>query len=97
MLAVTESAATAIRELLDENDLPEDASLRISGEIDENQEARLELGFEPPSEGDQTVSESGVNVYLDAAAVAALDDKVLDAEAHGDHVHFSIGEQQQAG
>jgi iron-sulfur cluster assembly protein len=95
MLTVTETAASAIKELLEENDLPEGAGMRITGEIDENQEAHLELGFDAPSEGDVTfTTDSGVNVYLDEAAAAALEGKVLDAEPHGDHVHFSIGEQQ---
>jgi len=94
MLQVTEAAATAIKDMLAQGELGS-GGLRISAELDENQEPGLHLSFEPePQEGDQTLEEHGATVYLDPAAADALDDKVLDAEAHGDHAHFGLLDQE---
>jgi Fe-S cluster assembly iron-binding protein IscA len=49
-----------------------------------------------PAEGDQVVDEDGTRVFLEPAAASLLDDKVLDAEKHDDHFHFSLGEQGPA-
>jgi hypothetical protein len=42
---------------------------------------------------DGVIREGGVVVFLDPTAAELLDDKILDAHAHGDHVHFSLDEQ----
>ena len=56
--------------------------------------AELDLGLaDGPEAGDETVEQDGVRVYLDRPASELLSDKVLDAQRHGDHVHFAIGEQ----
>jgi Fe-S cluster assembly iron-binding protein IscA len=95
MLTISENAAAAIRDLLDNMELGEEAGLRISAELDENQQPGLHIALaEAPEEEDVTVSEHGVNVFLDPAAADALDDKVLDAELHGDHAHFGISDQE---
>ncbi len=39
------------------------------------------------------MTEYGANVSLAPSAAAVLDDKVLDAELHGDHAHFGIEDQ----
>jgi len=90
-LKVSETAADVINEMIVEAELPEGAGLRITVEgADE-----LSLSVEPEAqEGDTTTQDHGVNVFLDSAAADALDDKVLDAERHGDHAHFSIEIQQ---
>jgi iron-sulfur cluster assembly protein len=94
MLQVTEAAADAIKNMLAEAEMDQ-GGLRISAELDENQEPGLHLGFEPePQEGDQTLEQHGATVYLDPAAADALEDKVLDADAHGDHAHFGLLDQE---
>ena len=86
-LTLTGSAAEAIRQMLGGYA----GGLRISAEADEEGRPGLHLSFAPePEEGDETITQHGVDVYLDPSAADALDDKVLDAEAHGDHSHFSI-------
>jgi iron-sulfur cluster assembly protein len=96
MLKLTESAAAEIKSLLKHAELSEGAGMRIVAEADENGEPGLHLSFEPePTEGDQTVTEHGVNVFLDPSAADALDDKILDAHAHGDHSHFAIEDQAE--
>jgi Fe-S cluster assembly iron-binding protein IscA len=95
-LQLTEAAAAAIKDLLDEAELPEESGLRVSAEMDENAEPGLHLSFEAgPQDEDEIVTEHGVNVFLDPSAEAFLADKVLDAELHGDHAHFAV--QNQAG
>jgi iron-sulfur cluster assembly protein len=93
-LRLTEAAAAAIRELLEKGELGEEAGLRVTAELDENAEPGLHLSFEPePGEEDQVVRSHGVNVFLDPSAAEYLEDKVLDAELHGDHAHFAVTER----
>jgi Fe-S cluster assembly iron-binding protein IscA len=93
-LKLTEAAAAAIKNLLEEAGAGEDAGLRVTAEMDETGKPGLHLGFEPePGEEDQVVTEHGVNVFLDPSAAEYLEDKVLDAELHGDHAHFAVAKQ----
>jgi iron-sulfur cluster assembly protein len=93
MLVVTEQAALAIRDILAEHDLGHGGGLRIAGTA-EGDDATLEFSVaEGPEGGDAVVTEGGVSVFLDEVAAAALDDRTLDVEEHGDHVHFSLEEQ----
>jgi iron-sulfur cluster assembly protein len=94
MLTLTKDAAAAIRHMLAGFDLPDDGGLRISAELDEQKQPGLHLSFAAePEAGDQTVSAHGANVFLDASAAEALEEKVLDAQAHGDHSHFSVSDR----
>ena len=93
MLKLTDRAATAIKEMLEEADA-EGAALRVSAELDEDGTPGLHISFVgEPEDGDEIFEDRGVMIYLDPAASDALDDKVLDAEPHGDHVHFEIDDQ----
>ncbi|MFN2629567.1 MAG: hypothetical protein ABR569_13165 [Gaiellaceae bacterium] len=93
MLAVTESAANAIREIAETTGLPGDGGgLRFSlTEVDED-EAQLQVALvRTARDGDEVVEEAGATVYLDADAAAILDDQVLDAQVKADgEVGFSL-------
>ena len=90
-LKLTEAAAAAIRDLLEQADLGEEAGLRVTAEMDEKGEPGLHLSFEgEPVDADQVVRAHGVNVFLDPSAAEY---KVLDAELHGDHAHFAVSER----
>ena len=94
MLVLTEQAQQVIRDIVADGDVGPDGGLRISGSGSNGETA---LDFELAGEamdGDVTVSEGGATVFLDETAAAVLDDKTLDVEAHGDHFHFSLGEQR---
>jgi Fe-S cluster assembly iron-binding protein IscA len=95
MLALTQQATDVIRGIVDaEENAPPAAGLRIAAADATEDSVDLDLSFvDGPAEGDDAVEENGVHVYLDAEASALLDDKVLDAHEHDDHVHFEIGEQ----
>ena len=93
-LKLTEAAAAAIRDLLEQADLGEEAGLRVTAEMDEKGEPGLHLSFEPePPDEDQVVRAHGVNVFLDPSAAEYLEDKVLDAKLHGNHAHFDVANQ----
>lgn len=94
MLTVTDEAATAIKGLCESPEAPEGSGLRIYAQpINENQ-ASLELALSPEAgPGDQVLEASGATIYLEPNAAAFLEDKVLDAEAEGEQVKFSINEQ----
>jgi iron-sulfur cluster assembly protein len=93
VLRVTEIAAAAVANLVESEGL-DGGGLRLTAERDEEGEIGIHIAVVPePEEGDEVVDEHGARVFLDPAAADALDDKVLDAEAHGDHYHFSLDEQ----
>jgi iron-sulfur cluster assembly protein len=96
MLSLTQDAAEVIRDIVDtsEEELPPETGLRIATESMDEDGAELAITVvEGPEDGDQKVSEHGATVYLSSTASQLLDDKVLDAHAHDDHVHFTIGDQ----
>ncbi|HUJ56253.1 MAG TPA: hypothetical protein VLW49_09730 [Gaiellaceae bacterium] len=97
MLTMTDRAATVIEDLLHESQAGPDGGVRISGTADPGGDASLEFALtEAPIEGDEVVRERGAVLYLDEVAATVLDDKQLDVEAHGDHFHFSLEEQDEA-
>ena len=97
MLALTENAADVIRSLVDvdEAEPPAEIGLRITTESVDDAGAELAITVvDRPAAGDDVVSEHGANVYLSSDASQLLDDKVLDAETHQNHVHFTIAERE---
>src|SRR5688572_809502 len=72
MLAVTDNAATAIRDITSQQEVPAGAGLRIAADTFEGS-LTLSLVAEP-YEGDQVVDTAGARVFLDALAAEMLDD-----------------------
>jgi Fe-S cluster assembly iron-binding protein IscA len=94
MLELTDQAQEAIKGMIDDAELGAEGGVRISGTVNGGGEAELEFSVaDGAEEGDETVSAGGANVFLDQTAAEVLADKTLDVEAHGDHFHFSLGEQ----
>jgi Fe-S cluster assembly iron-binding protein IscA len=94
MLELTDKAQDAIKGIVEDAELGPEAGLRIAGTTNGNGEAGLEFEVaEGAQAGDETVSSGGANVFLDETAAEVLGDKMLDVEAHGDHFHFSLEEQ----
>lgn len=97
MLTMTDRAAEVIENILEESQAGADGGVRISGTAEPGGEASLGFSLaEEPVEGDEVVRDRGAVVFLDEVARMMLDDKTLDVEAHGDHFHFSL-EEQDAG
>jgi hypothetical protein len=81
LLALSENAVDAIREIIGTYELPEGAGLRIEANVGDWElelTASIELG---PIAGDAVVSDQDVLVFLEPDAALYLDDKVLAAEA----------------
>jgi len=95
MLTLTDSARDVVQQMVEEQNAPQGSGLRIAAAAPtESREASLSLDLATePSAGDTVVEDGGARVFLDEAAAALLDDKVLDASAHEDHVHLTVHEQ----
>ncbi|HEX6873254.1 MAG TPA: adhesin [Micromonosporaceae bacterium] len=92
MLAVTNNAAMAIRDLTAQQEVPADGGLRIAADAPEGS-LSLSLVTEP-MEGDQMVDASGAHLYLDRIAAEMLADKELDvAVDESGAVQFALSEQ----
>jgi Fe-S cluster assembly iron-binding protein IscA len=95
MLTLTDSARDVVRELVAAGDADEEAGLRIAAEPSAEGQAALSLSLaEAPAEGDQVLQDGDTRVFLEATAASLLDDQVLDASRHEDHVHFTFTPQQ---
>jgi iron-sulfur cluster assembly protein len=95
MLSLTEQAKEVIKGIVEE--VGPEGGLRITASGDGNGDTALDFDLAPaPGEGDEVVEDDGAKVFLDEAAAAVLADKTLDVEEHGDHFHFSLGEQRES-
>ena len=103
MLALTETAAEAISNILETNEMPEGSGLRIAATPNMAEEG-LELSVAPNPAADDTVLEGGgAVIFLEPMAASALDDKVLDVEkipetesdGSGDEYRFAITPQSE--
>ena len=91
MLNLTDTAATEIRNLVSNPEVPDEGGVRIAS----NGEGALTLALAPaPADGDDVVDEGGARVFLEPRAGELLDDKTLDAgtDPQG-NVQFSIAQQ----
>lgn len=94
MLAITESAADAIRGIVAAPEVPEGAGLRIASQPDASRPGTLEVSVaEVPAESDQVLDQDGARVFVEATAAELLDDKLLDAQVDGNRVGFTISDQ----
>ncbi|HXE46030.1 MAG TPA: HesB/YadR/YfhF-family protein [Conexibacter sp.] len=94
MLAITDTAAEAIRGIVAAPEVPDGAGLRIATQTGTGDAATLEVSVaETPADTDQVVDEEGARVFVDADAVPLLDDKLLDAQIDGTRVGFMLMEQ----
>ncbi len=96
MLAITDTAAEAIRGIVAAPELPEGAGLRIATQPGAETGALEVSVAETPAASDQVVDEHGARVFVEADAVPLLDDKLLDAQIDGARVGFMLSEQEAA-
>jgi Fe-S cluster assembly iron-binding protein IscA len=91
VLTLTDSAATEIRNLVADPQIPEDGGVRIASNADGALTLALASG---PAEGDDVVDQDGARVFLEPHAGELLDDKLLDAGVDtAGNLQFSIGQQ----
>ena len=96
MLSLTEAAKEAVRQMVDNEEAPEGSGLRIAAEPAAEGEGEAALSIElteEPAVGDAVVEEDGARVFLDPLAASLLDNKLLDATEHDDHIHLTVQNQ----
>ena len=97
MLVLTHDAATVIRSLVEQSDVPEQGGLRITAQPLGDQQAALELAVaDEPDALDEVVEQEGAHVFLEPVVAQALSDKVLDAAVEGEGIRFTIEDQPGA-
>jgi iron-sulfur cluster assembly protein len=95
MLTLTESAKEMVRDMIAAGNAPEGSGLRISSAHDEEGGPALSLELaDGPANGDQVLDDDGTRLFLEPEAASLLDDKILGAERHDDHYHFSLEDQE---
>lgn len=93
MLALTDNAAEAVKEMVSSEAGSETGGLRLAAEWT-GARTTLQLSVVPlPAEDDEVIEEHGARVFLDPEAASLLEDKVLDASVAGNQVEFTIADQ----
>jgi Fe-S cluster assembly iron-binding protein IscA len=93
VLALTPTAADAVRRLAGGSGLGPESGVRIAvGEdsADGSLEVEVTAG---PRERDATIEREGARVYVESDIAPLLDDKLLDAEVEGEQVRFTVTER----
>jgi iron-sulfur cluster assembly protein len=91
VLTLTDNAASEIRNLVSQPEIPDDSGVRIAS----NGEGALTLALATePAAGDAVVEDGGARVFLEPTAGQLLDDKLLDAAIDPEgQVQFTLVEQ----
>jgi Fe-S cluster assembly iron-binding protein IscA len=93
VLTLTDGAASVIRTLTSQPELPAETGLRITARDEEMATFQLAV-TEGPVAGDQVIEAEGARVFLEPTAATALDDKALDAQVNDEgDVAFSVADQ----
>jgi iron-sulfur cluster assembly protein len=94
MLALTDSAAEAVRHIVSSSDgVSDTGGLRVVAER-EGMQANFQLSVvQVPAEDDAVIDEEGARLFLEPEAAALLDDKVLDVTIDQNQVAFLIADQ----
>lgn len=96
MLALTEDATVAVKRVVREAKLGDEAGLRITTEEGRTDSGKprtdLRLSVVPaPQEGDELLE--GTPIFVDPAASDYLADKLLDANVIGGQISFALDRQ----
>jgi iron-sulfur cluster assembly protein len=91
MLAIGQSAAEVIRDLVAAPEVPEGAGLRIAAPATGDSSLEVSLAL-TPAEDDEVVEEQGAQVFLEPSAAALLGNKRLEAQVEGGQVIFAFAD-----
>ncbi|MGH3499545.1 MAG: Fe-S cluster assembly protein HesB [Nocardioidaceae bacterium] len=88
MLALTENAASIIRDLASSTETPATSGVRIAAQDQE----KLSLAVAPEAtQGDEVLEQQGARVYLEQEAATLLQDTTLDAAVDNEGgVQFTV-------
>lgn len=81
MLQLSPTAAEALNQARDEQDVPEDYGVRVSAQAGPDGQTGLAVGFaEGPVEGDEVTEQAGTQVFIAAEVAEPLAESVIDME-----------------
>lgn len=81
MLQLSDSAAEALRQVRDDQDVPPGHGVRIGTQAGPDGQPGLAVGFaEAPAEGDQVTEQAGTELYVAQEVAEPLADSVIDLE-----------------
>jgi Fe-S cluster assembly iron-binding protein IscA len=98
VLTLTPDATQVVEEILSGSGVPEGSGIRIvpasptpPTEV-EAADLRVVVAAAPDPD-DQVIEEAGARVFVEETVAGYVDDKLLDAQAMGDRVRFTISDQ----
>ena len=95
MITLTPEATDAIRELVDNAELPDTGGLRLDMNDATLNSAPPSLALtlvETPATGDEVIDQGGIHVYVSKQAAPLLDGKEIDARSEPGGVTFLVNE-----
>jgi Fe-S cluster assembly iron-binding protein IscA len=96
MITLTPEATDAIRELVDNAELPDTGGLRLDMNDATLNSAPPSLALtlvETPATGDEVIDQGGIHVYVSKQAAPLLDGKEIDARNEPAGVTFLVNEK----
>lgn len=96
VLQLSDTAAEALQQVRDEQDVPEGHGVRIATQAGPDGQPGLAVGFaEAPAEGDEVTEQSGTELYVAQEVAAPLADSVIDVEDTGQGPQLVVKPQQE--
>ncbi|MBW3562450.1 MAG: hypothetical protein KY437_08140 [Actinobacteria bacterium] len=81
MLQLTQTAAAALDQARDQQDVPEGFGVRVSAQPSPDGETALAIGFaEGPAEGDEVSEQAGTELYVAQELTEPLAESVIDLQ-----------------
>ncbi|HEY2601741.1 MAG TPA: hypothetical protein VGI67_09305 [Thermoleophilaceae bacterium] len=96
LLTITEEAVEALDSIVESAPVSDEAGVRISRQVGPDGQAGLGISLvEEPDPSDSVLDIEGEHapVFVEAEAVPALDDKILDARVQDGQVGFVVAQQ----
>lgn len=81
MLQLSQTAAQALQQARNEQDVPEGHGVRVSAQAGPDGQTALAVGFaEGPAEGDDVSEQAGVQLYVSEEVAGPLAESVIDLQ-----------------
>lgn len=81
MLKISQTAADALDQARDEQDVPEDYGVRVSAQPGPDGQTGLAVGFaEAPAEGDEVTEQAGTQLFVAEELTDPLAESVIDMQ-----------------
>ncbi len=96
MLELSQSAADALQQARDAQDVPEEYGVRVSAQPGPDGQTGLAIGFtEGPDEGDEVAEQAGTDLYVAEEVAEPLADSLIDVEDTEQGVQLVVKPQEE--